>query len=78
MITIYGITLITLGILSIYRGRKEGGGDKWTVMVARARRCCMQYYGNAECYDFSCDDFFDNQFDNCCFNCFGKCCNEQN
>ena len=31
MITIYGITL---GILSIYRGRKEGGGDKWTVMVA--------------------------------------------
>ena len=78
MITIYGITLITLGILSIYRGRKEGGGDKWTVMVARARHCFMQYYGNAECYDFSCDDFFDNQFDNCCFNCFGKCCNEQN
>ena len=52
---LYWNTLITLGILSIYRRRKEGGGDKWTVMVARARRCFMQYYANDECYDDCCD-----------------------
>ena len=50
-----------MGILSIYRRRKEGGGDKWTVMVARARRCFMQYYANDECYG----DCYDHRLDNC-------------
>ena len=29
-------------------------------MVARARRCFMQYYANDECYDDCCDNCLDN------------------
>ena len=29
-------------------------------MVARARRCFMQYYANDECYDDCCDSCLDN------------------